>query len=281
VGTVRIGPLQKSSPATSFWLEADWVAQSGNSSCLRVWLRSANGPGGSTGSSFGGYGIQEAHADHKGRVGWHEGNPFLPSGYPNGATRWHDHVADVWYEHDANGYLYNVGLAMVVRYGNVNETHYGSIGAPGRIPKPPTAPRDLRAVDITPNSAAVTYAAPADFRGSSFIRYIADWYEINGSNNPLVWKDLGSNGYTSPQGGAVPGAPALKPATTYHVYIAAETNYGVGAWSSIALTTKSAFYVGKGGGFPAAAGVFVGKGGAFPALPELRVGRGGSFVTPG
>jgi hypothetical protein len=87
---------------------------------------------------------------------------------------------------------------------------------------------------VLPTSAGVGYDGPADWRGSSFSRYVADWYEINGSNNPVIWTDVNSNGYTNPGGGA---GPALKPGTTYHVYIRAEGSGGVGPSASIALET--------------------------------------------
>lgn len=236
MGTVRIGGIVKSGPSTQFWLEADWVRADwgGNYTVLGVWLRAANGPGGNSSSYFGNWGKQTAHAN--GYLAEHNGQPFLPSGYAQNQTRWHDYYERA-FGHDGEGWGPGVGLAMELVYGGVNEIHYGSIGAPGRIPKPPTAPQNLRVESVTPTSAGVRYNGSADYRGASVSGWTADWYEINNANNPLVWRDLNSNGYTSPQGGAVPGAPALKPGTTYHVYIYARSNVGDGASASIALTT--------------------------------------------
>lgn len=167
-------------------------------------------------------------------------------------------------------------------------TNHSSIGsgtvivgeaAPPRIPKPPTAPQNLRVVNVTATNAGVQYDGPADWRGSSPQGYTADWYEIGGSN-PLIWRDLNSQGYTSPQGGAVPGAPALKPGTTYHVYVYARSNVGDGPSVSIALTTLSAAYVGKAGTFAPSPLVAAGKAGGFPQA-QVLVSKGGGFVNAG
>lgn len=234
MGTVRIGGIVKSGPSTQFWLEADWVAQdaANNRSLLRVWLRAANGPSGTSSSNFGGSGRQTAHAD--GYLAEHSGNPFLPSGYGQNATRWHDSW-DRWFSHDGEGNRGGVGLAMELQYGSVNEVHYGGIEAPGRIAKPPTAPRNLRSGDILPTSAGVWYDAPADNRGAGIEQYRATWFEITADgSNPAIWDDYNSNGYTNPQGGA---GPALKPGTTYHVYVYARNAAGWGPASTIALET--------------------------------------------
>ncbi|NLP82581.1 fibronectin type III domain-containing protein [Microbacterium sp. CFH 90308] len=271
MGTVRIGGIVKSSPSTQFWLEADWVAQEvgNNRSLMRVWLRAANGPAGSTGSSFGGYGIQEAYADGHGRVGWHEGNPFLPGGYGQNAQRWHDHVADRWYGHDANGFGPSVGLSMHLAYGTIDEWHGGSIGAPGRIPKPPGAPVPIGLDQIGPTSMRYMFSGTTD--GGSPIR---EW-RIGYGTSPA-----GPQFYVGSSGTSVVGG--LTPATEWFFWSQGRNDYGWGPLSArLSARTLASLYVGKGGAFPAAAAVNVGKAGAFPAIAELRVGRGGSFVTPG
>lgn len=236
MGTIRIGGVVKTGPSTQFWLEADWVRQDwgGNYSVLGVWLRAANGPAGSTGSFANVFGKQTAHAN--GYMYEHNGNPFLPSGYAQNQTRWHDYQERVFY-HDGEGWLGGVGLAMELQYGSVNEIHYGSIGAPGRIPKPPTAPQNLRVADVTPVSAGVYYDGPADVRGAGVEQYKATWYEINNSTNPIIWEDYNSQGYTNPRGlGNGPG-PELKPGQVYHVYVQARNAAGWGPAAGIALET--------------------------------------------
>lgn len=145
--------------------------------------------------------------------------------------------ADFIRYHDGNGFGSSFVSSAYI------STNHGSIGSggvwigeetPPRIPKPPTAPQNLTVVNLTPTSAGVQYSGPADWRGSSLVRYIADWYEINNIDNPRVWQDLNSNGYTSPANGA---GPELKPGSTYHVYVYAESNVGYGANAMVGFTT--------------------------------------------
>lgn len=155
-----------------------------------------------------------------------------------------------WHGHDGEGF--RPGFAsdayIKVPHSNIGEGGSGQawVDAP-RIPKPPTAPRNLRVENVSPISAGVRYDGPADWRGSSLQGYTADWYEINNANNPLVWRDLNSQGYTDPQGGAVAGAPQLKPGTTYHVYVYARSNVGNSPSASIALTTDAGGRIKVGG----------------------------------
>lgn len=147
-----------------------------------------------------------------------------------------------WIGHDGEGFRPGFASDAYIKapHSYIGEGGSGQawVDAP-RIPKTPTAPRNLRVESKSPISAGIRYDGPADWRGSSPQGYTADWYEINGANNPLVWRDLNSQGYTDPQGGAVPGAPQLKPGTTYHVYIYARSNVGNSPSASIALTTDA------------------------------------------
>jgi hypothetical protein len=243
MGTARIY-VEKTVPSSVFAVEADWVGQNWNEnfSVLGMWLINRVGPGGSTGSFQGGEGYQNLHAN--GYVGEHRGNPFMPGGYGQNATRWNDYYEKRFY-HDGNGYHGGVSLGMELGYGGINDrydngrAHQGSIGAPGRIPKPPSAPRNLSVSGVTPTNGGITYNEPADWRGSSWQRYVADWYEIVPGGDPIrVWTDVNSNGYTSPNNGQSPnGAPVLKPSTRYDIYIYAQTNVGNGEAAGISFTT--------------------------------------------
>lgn len=238
MATARIF-VTKSSPSTTFAIEADWVRQnaSENYSVLGIWIIANNGPQGSTGSYQNGYGYQNVHAN--GYVGQHTGDPFLPSGYAQNQRRWTDYY-EKRFDHDGEGYGPSVSLGMELGYGGVSDrydngrVHQGVIGAPPRIAKPPTAPRDLKVLNVTATSAGVLYDTPADLRGSTITGYTADWFEINGSTNPIIWSDTASGGYTSPANGA---GPVLKPGTTYHVYVYARSTAGNGTAAGIALTT--------------------------------------------
>ena len=171
--TTRIGPLDFLSPATRFWMGADWISQNGagNYSTLRTTITAAVGPTGSTGSFSGGYGIQYAWGPY-GWLQYHEGNPFLPSGYAANQTRW-DEYADHTFYHDANGYLSGgVAFGMHIEYSGVAGDWYGSIGAPSRIPKKPSVPGNPTFSNITPTSATVSWTASADNGGSSIDGYL-------------------------------------------------------------------------------------------------------------
>lgn len=140
MGTVRISAT-KSSPATTFYLEADRYSQSvaGNYTTLRIYLRAINGPGGSTGSSFSGAGVQIAGVDGvDSNVGQHSANPFLPSGFANGATRWHDGPWYVNVPHNADGTRGAVTLRMSLDYGSIDVDHTASFNDFPTIPRAST-----------------------------------------------------------------------------------------------------------------------------------------------
>lgn len=139
--------------------------------------------------------------------------------------------------HDGEGWLGGFYCSAWI------DTDHSSVGdggantteeAPPRIPKPPTAPRNLRVEDVLPVSAGVRYEGPADERGARVEQYRARWFLINGSNNPVIWTDENSFGYTNPGGGA---GPALTPGQVYHVYVSARNAAGWGPETGIALET--------------------------------------------
>lgn len=268
MGTVRIGGIVKASPSTQFWQEADWVRQDwgANFSVLGVWLRAANGPSGSGSSQYGGYGEQVTWWGG-GELGRHAGTPFLPSGYAQNQTRWYDYWEHVFY-HDANGFLGGIDFGMRLTYGSINEQHFGSIGAPPRIPKPPGAPTPVGLDEITATSMRYRFTGTTD--GGATIR---EWQLGYGTdpNGPQFF--VGSTG-TSTVGG-------LTPATEWFFWSRGRNDMGWGPWSArISARTLAAAYVGKSGSFPPAAAVSVGKGGAF-VQPQVLVAKGGAFVNAG
>jgi hypothetical protein len=225
MGTVRIGGIVKASPSTQFWLEADWVASnsSANTSTLGVWLRAANGPSGSTASNFGGYGRQEGHAN--GYLFEHNGNPFLPSGVPQNGQRWHDY-AERTFTHDGNGNLYDVGLAMRLVYGSIDEFHYGSITAPGRIPRAPGAPGTPSVSNILPTTATVAWSGA--YRGHADI----DQYLVRVHTNP----NPDAAGYVDFAGGGGTFSRSLTglvPGTRYYTKVYARNSDGYGPGSAV------------------------------------------------
>ncbi len=95
--------VSKTSPSTSFYLEADRISQdiAGNYTTIRCYLRCVND--GSTGSFSNFSGQQIGSIDGIGTFGTHSGTPFLPSGVAGGATRWRDGPYDVNIPHNADG----------------------------------------------------------------------------------------------------------------------------------------------------------------------------------
>ena len=74
----------------------------------------------------------------------------------------------------------------------------------------------------------VGYSRGAE-NGAAIDRDHAEWSRV--SDGVVVWNDYGPAGYTSPQGGAVPGAPALTPGTGYRIRIRSHNAAGWGPWS--------------------------------------------------
>lgn len=236
MGTIRIGKVTVSGPPqTQFWLEADWVSQSqsGNYSVLGVWMVAANGPSSNSSAHFDGWGRQYAYTPDI-DFDDYQAEPFLPSGYSANQIRWNRYSEHVFY-HDAGGYGASVDFSMRV-YGFADVHEYGSIEAPPRILKPPTAPRNLTVQNLSATNAGVMYDPPANLNGSTLTGYTAKWYEyVSIFNQQLRWTDTQSNGYTSPENGVL--GPALKPNTRYIVSIYANSSAGNGAPALISLTT--------------------------------------------
>lgn len=142
----------------------------------------------------------------------------------------------------------------------------------------PGAPSNLRleAGSLSTTSFGVRYDRGSGASGTDH----AEWSRAD--TGAVVWNDYGPAGYTSPNGGLTPGAPALVPGVQYRVRVRSNSGDGYGAWSSYFVQrTMSAAYVGKAGAFPPAAGVSAGQGGAFTSSVEVRVGNDGSFVNAG
>lgn len=221
--TDRIG-VAKSSPSTNFYLEADLVGTSGNSSIVRCYLRATNA--GNSSSFFGNAGFQAGAVDGIGEFGRHSGNPFLPSGYGAGATRWRDGGWDVYVGHDANGYGPTMTLRMTLVYGNVNEGHTAQMALP-RIPKVPQAPTMVSLSEVTATSFKAVFSGN-DNGGSA----ITGWQLQVATNAAFTTgvENFASNG-TSTISGRTPG-------TQY--WVRSRGSNGIG-WSNYsgALTTTT------------------------------------------
>lgn len=224
--TDRIG-VTKPSPSTSFWLEADVIGSSGNSSIVRFYLRAANA--GNSSSYFGNFGAQVGSIDGYGEFGRHQGQPFLPSGYGNGAQRWRDGPWDVAIGHDANGYGPTLTLRMALVYGSINESHVAYLALP-RIPKAPQAPTMVSLSEVTATSFKAVFSGN-DNGGSA----ITGWQlqvatDAAFTQNVEVFNSNGTSTVTNRQ-----------PGTRYWARARGVNGIGAGNWSSsLDVTTLGA-----------------------------------------
>lgn len=233
--TTRIGGIVTTSPNTQWWMGADWIGQNwaGNYSILRTSLTCANGPSGSTGSFTNAAGEQYSWWGG-GRLQTH-GFANLPSGYAQNQIRWDD-TADHTFGHDGNGFLGDIAFGMHVHYGTTSGEWYGSIPAPARIPKPPSAPTFVAGTpdQITPNSMRVQFNAGADNGAGQ------DAYEIHWSTSP-------SGGMWSTSSGGTTVFTGLSPATTYYFWARGHNAAGWGAFAGpVSATTLSGAYISDG-----------------------------------
>lgn len=230
-------PVARFSGNSSYEIDYDaaLVRQEGNSSYMyaRTIVRKLAGTGRWSAGNGG----------NNGWASWNGGSLWSGGGYSfdfRGRDTIEFWSGNWWIGHNGEGFAsYETSSGM-----NLVDIGYAAAGTGWRdlprIPKPPTAPRNLRAVNISINNAGVQYDGPADNRGAAVTGYRADWYEINNTTNPLVWRDQNSQGLTSPQGGAVSGSFTPKPGQTYHVYIYARNSAGEGPAAAISLTTLPA-----------------------------------------
>lgn len=186
-----------------------------------------------------------------------------------------------WIGHNADG-----GKSVTIAAsGGIPGTSFSSVsGSAGatltNYDRRPAAPSGLSLASgsLTTQSFGVNYTRNA--AGTTITNDHAEWSRAD--TGAVVWNDYGPAGYTSPNGGLTPGAPALLAGVEYRVRVRSASSDGYGAWSGyLTQRTLSAAYVGKAGAFPPAAAVNVGKSGAFVAAAEVRVGKAGSFVNAG
>lgn len=220
----------KSSPATTFVMGAERVAQSqaNNTTTVRVYIKAVVGPGGNTTSRFLNYGEQWAIVDGIGAVGVYSANPFMPSGYPNGAERW-IRAYDVIIGHDANGNMGGITIRMRLNYGSiaVNEDYTAAFTDFPRIPKPPAGTTPLSLDQITPTSMRYRFAGNGD--GGSPITGWQVQYSLDSAHT------VGMNAFYGTGTDTISG---LQNHTTYYVRSRGLNAIGWGPWSgNLSATT--------------------------------------------
>lgn len=199
MGTTRVARNSGEAPTTDYYMEADWYSQSqsGNYSTCRFYVKAVNR--GSTASYDNNQGSQVWQMDDVASNG-HYGT--MPSGYATNATRWYDGPWGVNVSHDANGY----GAAKTIRQiisGWFSFNDAVTLGAPARIPKPPTAPGTPVASEILPQSMRLTWSASSDNKGSSIDHYLLRRYET--SNGTGSYTDSTANDLSRVISGLTPG----------------------------------------------------------------------------
>lgn len=221
-----------SSPATTFALEADIVETQASYGShgrwrVRLYLRANNGPGGSTGSYFGGSGYQDGRINGGIVITHGPVTPFLPSGYANGAQRWRDGPVDWWVNANENGYWAGASTSLPVQmgldYGSIEAVYSGSLPIP-RIARAPGAPGQPSVSNLTPTSAKFTWGAAA--RGNANITDYALYISTDPAFGSHVFAQWVGNVLTFDPGSI------LNPGTTYYVRTRARNGDGTGGYSA-------------------------------------------------
>lgn len=235
MGTIRIAS-QQASPATTFYLEADLIQIDAPNRrwLVRFFLRAINGPGGSTASRYLGAGVQLGRTNGN-EFGRHSGNPFLPGGLPNGATRWNDGPWDVWIGANSDGYWSGASttypLQMGLQYGNINTQLGGSIELPriGTVPPPPN-PLPTTPDQITATTMRYQFGSAGD-GGANIVRW-----EYQYSTSPTF--ATGNSAVFASNGTSI--VTDLMPSTTYYLRSRGVNTIGNGNWSAIRSGTTVA-----------------------------------------
>lgn len=259
--TDRIG-VSYSSPATSFWLEADVIGYNPDAgyTTVRCYLRAANGGNGSTASRYLGAGVQVGYIGG-GEFGRVSGNPFLPGGYGAGQLRWRSGPWDVNVPMSGER---NIDLSMLLQYGTINGWSYGSVYSPWV----PGAPVPIGLDEIGPTSIRYRFSGTTA-NGSGI-----DAWQAQVATDPGFTQNvqtLGSSGTTT--------FSDLTPATRYYFRSRGHNGVGWGPWSSaVNEMTASGAYVSLNGVWVPVP-LYVSNGLTW-VVPDLQVSNGSTWRKP-
>lgn len=227
MGTTRISSKQNG-PATTFSLEADvyQVDTANRRWQLRFYLKCVNGPGANSSSSYSGWGEQRGmHGSGDTLFRSHNGNNFLPSGYGDGSTRWHEGPYYAYVNANGNGYWSGSSttypLQMNLTYGSIDVDLTGSISL-SRMAITPPAPDALSVTEATEDSLVYRFASNGT-GGGTFTRWEAQY-----STSPNF--SSGNGPVTSTTGTYT--ATNLDPRTTYYFRGRGVNSVGNGSWTS-------------------------------------------------
>lgn len=172
-------------------------------------------------------------------------------------------------------FLVETWVNMDSGFGQAYEARWVTITNPATPPGAPTGLAFRESARSATNLGVEYSRGPAN--GAAIDQDNAEWSRV--ADGVVVWNDYGSNTFTSPQGGAVPGAPALSPGTEYRVRVRSHNAAGWGPFSGyVTSRTLARARVPKGGAYVPAAQVTVPKAGALIAAAAVRVPKAGAYV---
>lgn len=170
----EIANYSHGAPSTQYYLYADLIGQNqaGNYSTIRVTVAAYNR--GSTGSYSSYWGECYGYINGYGGSAYYSAQPFLPSGYGNGAQRF-SVSADINVGHDANGNIGTLTLYMRINSADSSigdHTVGGTFGGIPRIPKRPSSPGTPTFSNVMPQSVDVAWGGSGDNGGSGIDYYL-------------------------------------------------------------------------------------------------------------
>jgi hypothetical protein len=204
---VTIGPLNKTQPATQFWMDAYATASNSSGTNVHIVLRAYNGPGGTTGSQYNGAGEHVGTIDGVAGAVVRSSNPFLPGGYQNGQLRW-EHHGDIHVYHAG---AINVTVRMRTTYGNVNESHTATLSLAAVATVPP-APAPVGFTSITTTSLTYLFQNQGDggapvlewqsqmATDSAFTQNVAERFHATSGSHNYTGRTPGTNQFARSRG---------------------------------------------------------------------------------
>lgn len=226
---VTIGPITKTSPSVSFYVDAVLHDQSGNSSRVDVTVRCYGGPSSSASTSK-----YLGSGDHWGGidgVGWviqhHRDSNFLPAGYGPGALRWAETATTGYISHDVAGNLTLI-IRLRIAYGTIGPEEYTGVLTLPRIAQVPAKPAKPVLISASTTDITYQYFNAPDNGGS-----IELTFDHQVATDPLF--TTGVQGWQD--GNSPTTTPPLAPGTQHYIRYASRNAVGLGPWSDTLTQT--------------------------------------------
>lgn len=217
----------KSGPSTRFIMDADRVETqiSANRSRVRNYIECLNGPQGTTGSLYGGAGLQRVSIDgvDSNVIQRSASSNFLASGFAANQRRWYLGPADTWVDHASNG-TRTIVFRMTLDYGSINESHTYTMV----LPNIPITPTGLAVERLSDTQQKLTWTRNSDYTG----------VPVQRSTDDGPWQQI-----AAPTGNVATYTDTTTSANHKYEYrVAGKASAGQSAWSNIATvyTTPAA-----------------------------------------